>query len=134
MEDLRLRANDLVTGKDEGPPTFRTKWSKSQSVARKLARPRIEVKIDNQTIETATIIDVFAYRKMGLLYRIAKKVHQLGLDVSFARISTYAQQLIAVLYVTDEQGNKVRNKNQLQMIKQELHRTTKNYLEPESNV
>ena len=132
LEDLKLRAIDLVTGKDEGPPTFRTKWSKADSVARKLARPRIEVKIDNQTVESATIIDVFAYRKMGLLYRIAKKVHQLGLDVSFARISTYAQQMIAVLYVTDEQGSKVRNKNQLQMIKQELYRTTKNYLEPES--
>lgn len=132
LEDLRLRALDLATGKDDGPPTFRAKWSKADSPARQLARPRIEVKIDNQTVESATIIDVFAYRKMGLLYRIAKKVHRLGLDVSFARVSTYAQQIIAVLYVTDEQGNKVRNKNQLQMIKQELYSTTKNYLEPQS--
>ena len=132
LEDLRLRAIDVATGRDEGPPSFSTRWSDAESVARKLSRPRIEVKIDNQTVESATIIDVFAYRKTGLLYRVARKVHQLGLDVKFARISTYAQQLIAVLYVTDEQGNKVRNRNQLQMIKQELYRTAKNYLEPES--
>ena len=132
LEDLRLRAIDLVTGKDDGPPSFSKRWSNADSVARKLSRPKIEVKIDNQTVESATIIDVFAYRKMGLLYRVAKKVHQLGLDVKFARISTYAQQMIAVLYVTDEQGSKVRNKNQLQMIKQELYRTTKDYLEPDT--
>jgi [protein-PII] uridylyltransferase len=77
---------------------------------------------------------VFAYRKIGLLYKISKQIHQLGLDVSYARISTYAQQIIAVFYVTDEQGNKVRNKNQLQVIKQEIYQMTKGYLEPTQNI
>ena len=132
IDDLRDRARDIATGESDGPPTFRSKWGREESVAQKLARPRIEVKIDNQTVESATIIDVFAYRKIGLLYRISKRIYKIGLDVNYARISTYAQQLISVFYVTDEQGNKVRNKNQLQVIKQEIYRTTKSYLEPEN--
>jgi [protein-PII] uridylyltransferase len=134
IDDLRDRARDIAKGLSDGPPTFRTKWGREASVAQKLARPRIQVKIDNQTVESATIIDVFAYRKIGLLYKISRQIHKIGLDVNYARISTYAQQLIAVFYVTDEQGNKVRNKNQLQVIKQELYRTTKSYLEPESEM
>ncbi len=130
VEDIRDRARELALGMSEGPPTFRAKWGKEETVASKMARPRIEVKIDNQTVEGANIIDVFAYRKIGLLYKIARKIHHVGLDVSYARISTYARQLIAVFYVTDEQGNKIRNKNQLQVIKQEIYRTTKDYLEP----
>ena len=132
LDDLVHRARDLASGVNDGPPTFPSKWGKEASVAQKLARPKIQVKIDNQTVESATIIDVFAYRKIGLLYKISQQIYKLGLDVSYARISTYAQQLIAVFYVTDEQGNKVRNRNQLQVIKQEIYRTTKFYLEPES--
>ncbi len=134
FDDLRQRAIELAKGINDGPPTFRSKWGKEDSVARKMARPRIEVKIDNQTVDSATIIDVFAYRKIGLLYKISKQIHQLGLDVSYARISTYAQQIIAVFYVTDEQGNKVRNKNQLQVIKQEIYQMVKGYLEPTQNI
>ncbi|MEM9412884.1 MAG: HD domain-containing protein, partial [Planctomycetota bacterium] len=130
LDDLRDRALDLAKGLDDGPPTFRSKWGIEESAAQKMARPRIEVKIDNQTVESATIIDVFAYRKIGLLYRISKQIHKIGLDVNYARISTYARQLISVFYVTDEQGNKIRNKNQLQVIKQEIYRVTKDYLEP----
>ena len=132
VEDIRDRARELALGLSDGPPTFRTKWGKEDTVASQMARPRIEVKIDNQTVEAATIIDVFAYRKIGLLYKVSRKLHRIGLDISYARISTYARQLIAVFYVTDEQGNKIRNKNQLQVIKQEIYRTTKDYLEPTS--
>jgi [protein-PII] uridylyltransferase len=132
-DDLRQRAVDLALGVNQMPPTFPTRWGKENtSIAQQLSRPRIEVKIDNQTVDSATIIDVFAYTKRGLLYKVSKQIHELGLDVKYARISTYARQLIAVFYVTDEQGNKVRNRNQLQVIKQEIYRTTKNYLEPQT--
>ncbi len=131
-DDLRQRAEELALGVNQMPPTFPARWGKENtSIAQQLSRPRIEVKIDNQTVDSATIIDVFAYTKRGLLYKISKRIHELGLDVKYARISTYARQLIAVFYVTDEQGNKARNRNQLQVIKQEIYRTTKNYLEPQ---
>lgn len=130
MEDIKDRAKDFASGLDDGPPTFRAKWGKQTSRALTLSRPKIEVKIDNQSVDDATIIDVFAYEKLGLLYMVSRKLNRLGLEVTLARVSGYAHQVIAVFYVTDEQGNKIRNKNQLRVIKQELYQATKNYLEP----
>ncbi|MDA7906753.1 [protein-PII] uridylyltransferase [bacterium] len=129
-DDIKQRALDLVLEVDENPPRFPAKWQKEESAALKLSRPEIRVKIDNETVSSATIIDVFAYDKSGLLYKLTKKIHRLGLDVTYARISTYAHQVIDVFYVTDEQGNKIRNRNQLQLIKNELLQATRNFLEP----
>lgn len=130
LDDIRVSTRDLLLDRDEGPPTFRSTWGKRESRALQLSRPKIQVKINNQTVDTATIVDVFAYNKTGLLYTIAKKIYQLGLDVEYARISTYAHQVIDVFYVTDDQGNKIRNKNQVQVIKKEILRTVTNFLEP----
>jgi [protein-PII] uridylyltransferase len=130
LDDIRFRARDLLLDAESGPPTFRSEWRKKESRALQLSRPKIQVKVNNQTVDTATIIDVFAYNKTGLLYRIGKKIYQLGLDVSYARISTYAHQVIDVFYVTDDQGNKIRNKNQIQIIKKEILKTVKDFLEP----
>lgn len=132
LDEIQRRAIAVLAGGDKGPPKFRTKWKKrGGGRALQLSRPIIEVKIDNQTVDSATIIDVFAYKKIGLLYRISRKLHELGLDVNYARVSTYAHQLIAVFYVCDEKGNKVRNKNQLQVIQQEVLRETSSFLQQE---
>ncbi|MFT5300385.1 MAG: [protein-PII] uridylyltransferase [Mariniblastus sp.] len=128
FDDIRQRSLDLVLGKDDGPPRFPSVWKKEDSVALKLSRPEIRVKIDNETVNSATIIDVFAFDKMGLLYKLAKKIHRLGLDVTYARISTYAHQVIGVFYVTDEHGNKIRNRNQLQIIKREVLKAALDFL------
>ena len=115
----------------EAVPKYRSVWQKKETVALKLSRPEIRVEIDNESVSSATIIDVFAYDKPGLLYKLAKKINRLGLNVTFARISTYAHQVIDVFYVTDEEGAKIRNRNQLQIIKKEVFRAAKDFLEPE---
>jgi [protein-PII] uridylyltransferase len=130
LAEIEQRARDLVLGIDDAPPRFRSVWKKADSRALRLSRPKIEVKINNQTVDTATIIDVFAYDKPGLLYQIVKKIHRLGLDVTYARVSTYAHQVIDVFYVTDEQGNKIRNKNQIQIVRREILAATTEFLEP----
>ena len=132
LDEIQRRAIAVVAGGDKSPPQFRTKWKKrGGGRALQLSRPIIEVKIDNQTVDSATIIDVFAYKNIGLLYRISRKLHELGLDVNYARVSTYAHKLIAVFYVCDEKGNKVHDKNQLQVIQQEVLRETSGFLQPE---
>ncbi len=132
LKEIENRVSAVVASGDMTPPKFRTKWKKrGGGRALQLSRPIIEVKIDNQTVDSATIIDVFAYKKIGLLYRISRKIHELGLDVIYARVSTYAHQLIAVFYVCDENGNRVRDKNQLQTIQQEVLQETSRFLKPE---
>ena len=133
LRQIEASAKDILDGKSDGVPNFRSVWKKEESVALKLSRPEISVKINNETVSSATVIDVFAYDKPGLLYRLAKTILRLGLDVTFARISTYGHQVIDVFYVTDEEGNKIRNRNQLQIVKKELLRAVKDFLEPKSD-
>lgn len=129
LKEIADRARGLAMGNDDGPPKFRKTWIGDGGPAAKLAVPKIQVKIDNETVEQATVIDVFAYHRLGLLYTISKKIFELGLDVQFARISTYGRQVIDVFYVTDDQGNKIRNRNRQSLIQQELTRVIQVFLD-----
>ena len=128
LKEIASRARRLAMGEEDGPPKFRKSWIGDGGPAAKIALPDPQVKIDNETVSGATIIDVFAYSRLGLLYTISKKIFSLGLDVRFARISTYGRQVIDVFYVTDDQGNKIRNRNRQLLIQDELTRVVEEYL------
>jgi [protein-PII] uridylyltransferase len=129
LQSIEERARAVVLGLDDSRPRFRKTWKKPESRAAQLSRPKIEVKINNQTVDHATIIDVFAFDKISLLYKIVKQIYALGLDVVYSRVTTYAHQVIGVFYVTDSLGNKIHNKNQIQIIRRELLRSIKEFLE-----
>jgi [protein-PII] uridylyltransferase len=78
------------------------------------------VVIDNNSTDSATIIDVFAYDSPGLLYTLAKAVYDLDLSVMQARIGTHLDQVVDVFYVSDRHGNKIRTGSILQEIKDTL--------------
>ena len=65
-----------------------------------------EVRIDNETSDSCTIIDVFADDRQGLLHVITNAIFQLGLSIHAARISTRLDQVADVFYVTDQAGTK----------------------------
>jgi len=123
LKEIQEKAIESVT-KDMGPPRFKKKWGNEETLALQMSRPEIQVVINNSEVDTATIIDVFAYNKAGLLYQILKKVFELNLDVN-------AHQIIDVLYVTDENGQKIRDSQRLKQIEQAIYDSTKEFLEPE---
>ena len=129
LQEIQEKAA-VAAANEVGKPRFRKIWGTEETVALKLSRPEIRVEINNTSVDTATIIDVFAYDKAGLLYAIAKKIFELKLDVNYACISTYAHQVIDVLYVTDENGHKIRSKDQLADIQRAVLKATKDFLEP----
>lgn len=133
LQEIRQRILDLINGVEDGPPKFRKVWGSEtdESRAAQLSRPKIQVRINNETVNNATIVDIFAYDKIGLLYRITKKIYKLGLDLRFARVATYGHQVIDVFYVTDVAGNKIRSLNQIQIIKRELYDTVTKFLASE---
>lgn len=128
LKEIRAKTIEAVT-KDVGPPRFRKKWGARETRALRLSRPEIRVTINNNEVSNATIIDVFAYNKAGLLYHIAKKVFELQLQVTYACISTYAHQVIDVLYVSDQDGKKIRDTQRLRKIESEIYDATVSYLE-----
>ncbi len=109
------------------------RWQENPERSKNLPKPPIRVTIDNQTADWATVIDVFAYDRLGLLYQISKRIYELNLDVRFARIATFGMQTIDVFYVTDEYGQKIFDRKRLVRIRRALLETTQNFLETDKS-
>jgi [protein-PII] uridylyltransferase len=86
----------------EKPPEFRRTWQMQQrETTATLNRVPTQVRIDNDTSDRATVIAVFTYDRMGLLYSIARSLFDLGLNITRAKIGTRLDQVVDVFYVTD---------------------------------
>ncbi|MFO1022344.1 MAG: [protein-PII] uridylyltransferase [Planctomycetales bacterium] len=79
-----------------------------------------EVVIDNDSSARCTIIDIFALDQRGLLFLITCVLRELGLSVTFAKISTHLDQVVDVFYVTNDSGEKIRDEERLGTIKRIL--------------
>ncbi len=91
-------------------PQFRRLWrSSDQRRHDNLTALPTQVRIDNSTSDRATIIDIFAADRMGLLYTISRTLFELGLNVSVAKIGTYLDQVVDVFYVTEQNGTKLED-------------------------
>ncbi|MEX2176968.1 MAG: [protein-PII] uridylyltransferase [Pirellulaceae bacterium] len=107
-----------ATGK---PPVFRKLWQeRSQSATAAIQHLPTRVTVDNSTSERFTILAIFAYDRMGLLYAIARTLFELGLSVGKAKIGTHLDQVLDVFYVTDQRGKKIRDEHRLADIRQRL--------------
>ncbi len=104
------------------PPVFPKKWGARTytSAASKVAHMPSKVRFDTETLEYATIIDVFTHDRAGLLYAIAKHIFDLGLDIQFAKVGTYLDQVVDVFYVSDMDGNKITDREHLEQIRSHL--------------
>ena len=85
----------------------------------------LEIKIDNESSDTCTIIDLQAEDRIGLLYSISQTLYELGLDICFAKISTESYRAMDAFYVQDEKGRKVSGAERLNEIRESLKGTLK---------
>ncbi len=81
----------------------------------------LHVEIDKTSSDSRTIVNVFAYDRPGLLYVIAKTLHELDLSIDLAKIDTHFDQVVDVFYVTDIEGGKIEDDARLRDIRQTLH-------------
>jgi [protein-PII] uridylyltransferase len=105
----------------EQPPTFRRTWQ-ARGTGDRAGLPGMptRVRIDNNTSDRFTVIDVFTADRRGLLYTITRMLFELGLSVSVAKIGTYLDQVVDVFYVTDTQGRKIEGEERLNQIRARL--------------
>lgn len=102
-------------------PVFAKKWSKfSGKTARDLKTQPTQVRFDNSTSEQYTIITLFAYDRMGLLYDVSKVLFEMQLVLHFAKISTHLDQVVDVFYVSDIDNRKIEESTALYLIRQRL--------------
>jgi [protein-PII] uridylyltransferase len=79
-----------------------------------------EVRIDNEISDLSTVVEVFTIDRRGLLYRLARTLHDLRLVIRFAKIGTHLDQVVDVFYVTDRDERKVQDESQLGAIRAAL--------------
>ncbi|TWT62582.1 [protein-PII] uridylyltransferase [Rubinisphaera italica] len=73
-----------------------------------ISNQRPHVSMDNDTSRHATIIDVFAHDRPGLLFTLSKAIYDLDLSITLARITTHVDLVVDVFYVTDLNNKKIK--------------------------
>ncbi|HRX80436.1 MAG TPA: hypothetical protein P5307_15295, partial [Pirellulaceae bacterium] len=108
-----------LTADSNSSPSFRRTWNREATAGPETGRLPTRVRIDNDTSEQHTIIDVFTHDRTGLLYSISRTIFELGLSVHGAKIGTHLDQVVDVFYVTCE-GQKVQEQQQVDEIRSRL--------------
>jgi [protein-PII] uridylyltransferase len=66
-----------------------------------------KLELNNQVSDDRTVVELRAGDQTGLLYVVAAALSQLRLDISTAKITTWAGKAENAFYVTDERGGKI---------------------------
>ena len=80
------------------------------------APARVEVSIDNEASDSATVIEVRAPDRIGTLYRITKALAELELDVRLAKVASLGHEVVDAFYVVDQSGAKLTDEDHLREI------------------
>jgi [protein-PII] uridylyltransferase len=103
------------------PPRFPKILGREQKeAAAALTNQPNDVRIDNEMSDRCTVIEVFTVDRRGLLYRLARALHDLKLVIRFAKIGTYLDQVVDVFYVTERDGQKVTREDRFPEIREAL--------------
>ncbi|MDH3718998.1 MAG: ACT domain-containing protein, partial [Planctomycetota bacterium] len=115
-------ADSLVAALKDGEttPRFRQLWHANRPDASTLSPLPARVLYDNATSKHATILEIFAPNRTGLLYTIARALYERDLSVTTAKIGTHLDQVVDVFYVTDSRGEKVESESRLEEIRRHL--------------
>jgi [protein-PII] uridylyltransferase len=83
--------------------------------------PPTEVKIDNEISRDFTVIDVFTEDRPGVLYTIARVLHEQGLDIHRSKVGVEADRVADIFYVrSDESNGKVLDPTRIAAIQEAL--------------
>jgi [protein-PII] uridylyltransferase len=91
---------------------------KSSSVP--VLRTEDRVLIENHGSDFQTILEIYTQDRLGLLYTITKTLSDAELNIHFAKISTKIDQVVDVFYVTDLEGQKIYDQDQLEEIQKAI--------------
>ena len=83
--------------------------------------PPTEVKVDNEISRDFTVIDVFTEDRPGVLYTIARVLHEQGLDIHRSKVGVEADRVADIFYVRSEAtGGKVLDPDRIAAISEAL--------------
>jgi [protein-PII] uridylyltransferase len=66
----------------------------------------VEVMVDDRASPRHTVVEVFAKDRPGLLYTLARALHELRLSIALSKINTEGTRVADVFYVSELDGSK----------------------------
>jgi [protein-PII] uridylyltransferase len=98
---------------------------KSQSTLLRKRVPKVltSIQVDNEASALYTVVEVFTADRLGVLFKITYTLHQLGLSIHVAKISTNVDQVADVFFVTTASAGKIEDSVSTEMIRQTLYRS-----------
>ena len=114
--DLAVRLADpvgpghrLAARRPRGPAwPSRPAWPRGSAPTRPQAsRPDLPppaVRFDDAASTTATVVEVHAPDRIGVLYRVTRAFAELDLDIRTAKVQTLGDQVVDAFYVTHTDG------------------------------
>ncbi|MCP3988019.1 MAG: [protein-PII] uridylyltransferase [Actinomycetia bacterium] len=78
------------------------------------APPRLDVVVDNEISDVATVVEVHAADTVGLLFWITQALAELRLDIRSAKVQTFGPQAVDSFYVCNGAGEKLSDPELLQ--------------------
>ena len=119
---IRKDMKSVISGLLRLDQEFAKMKSKWWRIETRLFKRTGKVKIEFESYEKYTIIDIFSPDRLGFLYQVTNKMNQLGLSIYFAKIATRGDDIVDSFYVLDASGKKI-SPSDYDLIKTELAET-----------
>ncbi len=113
----------LLGGTLSEPPRFASVWACSRH--KFLAPPAVvpaRITFDNTSSPDATLVQVIACDRLGLLYDILQSITDAGLNIAQALIETDDDLAHDLIQETDSNGQKVLDARRLEQLRQGLEK------------
>jgi [protein-PII] uridylyltransferase len=108
MPRLARDLDEVCSGRVDAAELLKTRVG-SGSPWRERPSPAVptEVQVDDRASPRHTVVEVFAKDRPGLLYTLARALHELGLSIALSKINTEGTRVADVFYVNELDGSKV---------------------------
>jgi [protein-PII] uridylyltransferase len=123
IENINRKWADLTNGAANAQDLINERMRKYplEHLRGLVGRP-VVVRADNETSPDYTILEVDTADNFGLLHRIAQCLSANSINIVLARLTTRIDRAVDVFYVTEKQGDRIKDPIRLQKITQELER------------
>jgi [protein-PII] uridylyltransferase len=106
LEKLRRDLEKVITGVISPADLLKSRRSGRFS-DRPVPAVTTEVVVDHRASTTHTVVEVVTKDRPGLLFTLAKTLHEIGLTIGVAKINTEGMRVLDAFYVTELDGRKV---------------------------
>lgn len=120
VERFQVDLQACLTGAIDAEALVRRGASTPSWMKRRSPAVATEVVVDNEASPRFTVVDVFTRDRSGVLYAIARTLHEQGLTIALSKVNTEGERVADVFYVQDASGGKVRDPERLGVLRAAL--------------